>query len=120
MFYYFQDKLKLPEGKLEFKEHKYMFNSYEMELYSVGDGPGSHWMSFNGRVAESSRVPHRSLGIDSQPSGIDSLAPLTPTNSGSAFHPNNDECRWMFPKLSTNRKKERTRKAKGVGADFMS
>ena len=35
MFYYFQDKLKLLEGKLEFKEHKYMFNSYEMELYSV-------------------------------------------------------------------------------------
>ncbi len=22
-------------GKLEFKEHNYMFNSYEMELYSV-------------------------------------------------------------------------------------
>ncbi len=35
MFYYFQDKLKLLEGKLEFKEHKYMFNGYEMELYSV-------------------------------------------------------------------------------------
>ena len=35
MFYYFQDKHKLLEGNLEFKEHKYMFNSYEMELYSV-------------------------------------------------------------------------------------
>jgi hypothetical protein len=23
-------------GKLEFKEHNYMFNSYEMELYSAG------------------------------------------------------------------------------------
>jgi hypothetical protein len=36
MFYYFQDKHKLLEGNLEFKEHKYMFNSYEMELYSAG------------------------------------------------------------------------------------
>jgi hypothetical protein len=36
MFYYFQDKHKLLEGNLEFKEHKYLFNSYEMELYSVG------------------------------------------------------------------------------------
>ncbi len=35
MFYYFQDNQKLLEGNLEFKEHKYMFNSYEMELYSV-------------------------------------------------------------------------------------
>jgi hypothetical protein len=35
MFYYFQDKHKLLEGNLEFKEHKYMFNSYEMELYSA-------------------------------------------------------------------------------------
>ncbi len=35
MFYYFQDKHKLLEGNLEFKEHKYMLNSYEMELYSV-------------------------------------------------------------------------------------
>jgi hypothetical protein len=33
MFYYFQDKHKLLEVKLEFKEHYYMFNSYEMELY---------------------------------------------------------------------------------------
>jgi hypothetical protein len=36
MFYYFQDKHKLLEGNPEFKEHNYMFNSYEMELYSVG------------------------------------------------------------------------------------
>ncbi len=35
MFYYFQDKLKLLEGKLEVKEHKYMFSSYKMELYSA-------------------------------------------------------------------------------------
>jgi hypothetical protein len=35
MFYYFQDKHKFLEGNLEFKEHKYMFNSYEMELYSA-------------------------------------------------------------------------------------
>jgi hypothetical protein len=35
MFYYFQDKHKLLEGNLEFKEHKYIFNSYEKELYSV-------------------------------------------------------------------------------------
>ena len=33
MFYYFQDKHTLLEVKLEFKEHNYMFNSYEMELY---------------------------------------------------------------------------------------
>ena len=43
MFYYFQDKLKLLEGKLEFKEHKYMFNSYEMELYSVGSSDPVHY-----------------------------------------------------------------------------
>ncbi len=36
MFYYFQDKHKLLEGNPEFKEHNYMFSSYEMELYSVG------------------------------------------------------------------------------------
>ncbi len=36
MFYYFYDKHKLLEGNLEFKEHKYMFNSFEMELYSAG------------------------------------------------------------------------------------
>ncbi len=35
MFYYFQDKHKLLEGNLELKEHNYMFNSYEMELYCV-------------------------------------------------------------------------------------
>ncbi len=35
MFYYFQDKHKLLDGKLEFKEQNYNFNSYEMELYSV-------------------------------------------------------------------------------------
>ncbi len=35
MFYYFQDKHKLSEGKLELKEHKNMFSSHEMELYSV-------------------------------------------------------------------------------------
>ncbi len=35
MFYYFKDKHKLLEVKLEFKGHNYMFNSYEMELYSV-------------------------------------------------------------------------------------
>jgi hypothetical protein len=36
MFYYFKDKHKLLEGKLEFKEYNYKFNSYEMELYSEG------------------------------------------------------------------------------------
>jgi hypothetical protein len=35
MFYYFKDKHKLLEVKLEFKGHNYMFNSYEMELYSA-------------------------------------------------------------------------------------
>jgi len=35
MFYYFQDKHKLLDGKLEFKDQNYNFNSYEMELYSV-------------------------------------------------------------------------------------
>ena len=35
MFYYFQDKHKLLEGNPQFKEHNYMFNSYEMELYSA-------------------------------------------------------------------------------------
>jgi hypothetical protein len=35
MFYYFKDKHKLLEGKLEFKEYNYKFNSSEMELYSV-------------------------------------------------------------------------------------
>jgi hypothetical protein len=35
MFYYFKDKHKLLEGKLEFKEYNYKFNSYKMELYSV-------------------------------------------------------------------------------------
>ncbi len=35
MFSYFQDKHWLLEENLEFKEHNYMFNSYEMELYSV-------------------------------------------------------------------------------------
>jgi hypothetical protein len=35
MFYYFKDKHKLLEGKLEFKEYNYKFNSYEMELYSA-------------------------------------------------------------------------------------
>jgi hypothetical protein len=35
MFYYFKDKQKLLEVKLEFKGHDYMFNSYKMQLYSV-------------------------------------------------------------------------------------
>jgi hypothetical protein len=35
MFYYFKDKHRLSEVKLEFKGQNYMFNSYEMELYSV-------------------------------------------------------------------------------------
>jgi hypothetical protein len=35
MFYYFKDKHKLLEVKLEFKGHNYIFNSYEMELYSA-------------------------------------------------------------------------------------
>jgi hypothetical protein len=35
MFYYFKDKHKLFEVKLEFKGHDYMFNSYEIQLYSV-------------------------------------------------------------------------------------
>jgi len=34
MFYYFKDKHRLSEVKLEFKGQNYMFNSYEMELYS--------------------------------------------------------------------------------------
>jgi hypothetical protein len=45
MFYYFKDKHRLSEVKLEFKGQNYMFNSYEMELYSVGTqvtGPGTH------------------------------------------------------------------------------
>jgi hypothetical protein len=36
MFYYFKDKHRLSEVKLEFKGQNYMFNSYEMELYSAG------------------------------------------------------------------------------------
>ncbi len=36
MFYYFQDKHKLLEGYLEFKEHNNKFHSYELELHSVG------------------------------------------------------------------------------------
>jgi hypothetical protein len=35
MFYYFKDKHRLLVVKLEFKGHNYMFDSYEMELYSV-------------------------------------------------------------------------------------
>ena len=35
MFYYFKDKHRLSEVKLEFKGQNCMFNSYEMELYSV-------------------------------------------------------------------------------------
>jgi hypothetical protein len=38
MFYYFNDKHKLLEVKLEFKGHDYVFNSYEMQLYSVVRG----------------------------------------------------------------------------------
>ena len=38
MLYYFKDKQKLLEVKLEFKGHDYMFNSYEMQLYSVVAG----------------------------------------------------------------------------------
>ncbi len=34
MFYFFKDKHRLSEVKLEFKGQNYMFNSYEMELYS--------------------------------------------------------------------------------------
>ncbi len=34
MFYYFKDKDRLLEVKLEFKGHNCMFNSYKMELYS--------------------------------------------------------------------------------------
>jgi hypothetical protein len=34
MFYYFKDKHRLSEVKLEFKGQNYMFNSFEMELYS--------------------------------------------------------------------------------------
>jgi hypothetical protein len=41
MFYYFQDKHKLFEGNPEFKEPNYMFNSYEMELYSVAGNSAS-------------------------------------------------------------------------------
>jgi hypothetical protein len=35
MLYYFKDKHRLSEVKLEFKGQNYMFNSYEMELYSA-------------------------------------------------------------------------------------
>jgi len=35
MLYYFKDKDRLSEVKLEFKGQNYMFDSYEMELYSV-------------------------------------------------------------------------------------
>ncbi len=35
MFYYFKDKHKLLEVKLEYEGHNYIFNSYEMELYSA-------------------------------------------------------------------------------------
>jgi hypothetical protein len=35
MFYFFKDKHRLLEVKLEFKGQNCMFNSYEMELYSV-------------------------------------------------------------------------------------
>ena len=35
MFYHFKDKHRLSEVKLEFKGQNYMFNSYEMELYSA-------------------------------------------------------------------------------------
>jgi hypothetical protein len=49
MFYYFQDKHKLLEENLEFKEHIYMFNSYEMELYSVGAGL---WPNFLAGLAQ--------------------------------------------------------------------
>jgi cytochrome c oxidase assembly protein Cox11 len=41
MFYNFQDKHKLLEGNLEFKEHKYMFDSYEMVLYNAVVTPGA-------------------------------------------------------------------------------
>ncbi len=37
MLYYFKDKHRLSEVKLEFKGQNYMFNSYEMELYSAAD-----------------------------------------------------------------------------------
>jgi len=57
MFYYFQDKHKLLEGNLEFKEHKYMFNSSEKELYSVGfldisshKSPAYFWQADNGKM----------------------------------------------------------------------
>ncbi len=40
MFDYFKDKHRLSEVKLEFKGQNYMFNSYEMELYSVESDPG--------------------------------------------------------------------------------
>jgi hypothetical protein len=35
MLYYFKDKHRLSEVKLEFKGQNYMFDSYEMELYSA-------------------------------------------------------------------------------------
>ena len=36
MFYYFKDKHKLLEVKLEFKGHDYVFNCYKMQFYSAG------------------------------------------------------------------------------------
>jgi hypothetical protein len=64
MFYYFKDKHKLLEVKLEFKGHNYMFNSYEMDLYSeVKDRQGesirlllclySKYNLWNGHISES-------------------------------------------------------------------
>jgi hypothetical protein len=41
MFYFFEDKHRLSVVKLEFKGQNYMFNSYEMELYSADPIPKS-------------------------------------------------------------------------------
>jgi hypothetical protein len=43
MLYYFKDKHRLSEVKLEFKGQNYMFNSYEMELYSAAAPPSPRW-----------------------------------------------------------------------------
>jgi hypothetical protein len=67
MFYYSKDEHKLLEGKLKFKEHNYMFYSYEMELYSAGvletEGtlaiakiPGPSRTTNSSREASTSRV----------------------------------------------------------------
>jgi hypothetical protein len=51
MFYYFKDKHRLSEVKLEFKGQNCMFNSYKMELYSgCQSNRGRHTQGNPGQV----------------------------------------------------------------------